>query len=88
MAQNNSNMEYCLNYCFKSKYYTLKEDLPQKVSPNQLEVIAEGLALSSAEQNNHNPYGKYTDIKLFEDGKLVWHSGMRIISENYSCNLN
>ena len=87
MALNYSNMEYYLSYCFKGKSYSIKENVPQKVSTNQLENIAEGLALTSAEQNNHKSYGRYTDMNLFEDGILVWHSDVQIILENYSYNL-
>ena len=82
-----ADMEYCLNYIFKGKHYTTKYFLPLKASTNQLEAIAQGLALTSAEQNNHKSYGRYTDMNLFEDGILVWHSDVQIILENYSCNL-
>ena len=82
-----ADMEYCLNYIFKGKHYTTKYILPLKASTNQLEAIAQGLALTSAEQNNHKSYGRYTDMNLFEDGILVWHSDVQIILENYSCNL-
>ncbi len=80
-------MEYCLKYTFKGKHYTTKYILPLKASTNQLEAIAQGLALTSAKQNNHKSYGRYTDMDLSEDGILVWHSDVQIISENYSCNL-
>ena len=69
-----ADMEYCLNYIFKGKHYTTKYILPLKASTNQLEAIAQGLALTSAEQNNHKSYGRYTDMNLFADGILVWHS--------------
>lgn len=82
-----ADMEYCLNYIFRGKHYTTKYILPLKASTNQLEAIAQGLALTSAEQNNHKSYGRYTDMNLFEDGILVWHSDVQIILENYSCNL-
>lgn len=39
MALNYSNMEYYLSYCFKGKSYSIKENVPQKVSTNQLEAI-------------------------------------------------
>lgn len=80
-------MEYCLNYTFKGKYYTTKYISSLKSSTNQLEAIAQGLALTSAEQNNHELYGRYTDMNLFEDGILVWHSDVQIILENYSYHL-
>ena len=80
-------MVYYLSYCFKGKTYSYKVDEQQKCSTNQFEAIAEGLALSSAEQNGHESYGKYTDMSLFEDGKLVWSCDMRIISNNISYNL-
>ena len=83
---NKSNMVYCLSYYFKGKAYSIKVDVQQKGSTDQLETIAEGLALSSAEQNNHKSYGIYTDMSLFEDGKLVWCNKKRIISKNISCN--
>lgn len=84
MALNYSNMEYYLSYCFKGKSYSIKENVPQKVSTNQLETIAEGLALSSAEHSKHPLYGKYTNMCLFENGKIVWTAEIRIISEIYS----
>ena len=84
MALNGSNMEYFLNYCFNGKRYSIKEFVPQKASTNQLEAVADGLAVSSAEYNRHSPYGKYTDMHLYENGEEVWTAEMRIISANHA----
>lgn len=80
-------MEYCLSYFFKGKSYSIKDNVAQKAPSNQLEVIADGLVLSSSELHGHHSYGKYTDMCLYEDGILVWSSEERIISENHSVNL-
>ena len=77
-------MVYRLKYFFKDRFYEIEDNAPD-ASECQYEVIAEGLALTSASKNQHEPYGKYTDMNLFVNGVCVWTNQCRIITQNYTC---
>ncbi len=74
-------MVYRLKYVFKGHTYEIEREAPI-ASECQYEVIAEGLALTSAEEKQHELYGKYTDMKLSVNGELVWIDNNRIITQN------
>lgn len=77
-------MEYSLNYSFGNKSYAITQEVNKKANENQLEAIAEGLALTSAEQNHHKSYGIYTNMVLFENKTPVWHTQKRGIYKEHA----
>lgn len=75
-------MTYRLEYIFNAKCYKIEEEATSEPTEFQYEAIAEGLALTSAEKSQHEPYGKYTDMSLFVNGECVWTDDCRIITPN------
>lgn len=74
-------MLYRLEYKFGGRAYVIEDDVRGIAEPSQYEAVADGLALTASEIYHHASSGEYKKMCLYEDGRMIWFDGCRIISK-------
>lgn len=74
-------MLYRLEYKFGGRAYVIEDDVRGIAEPSQYEAVADGLVLTASEIYHHASSGEYKNMCLYEDGRMIWFDGCRIISK-------
>ena len=74
-------MLYRLEYKFGGRAYVIEDVVRGIAEPSQYEAVADGLALTASEIYHHASSGEYKNMCLYEDGRMIWFDGCRIISK-------